>query len=207
MSDIVDAPFAPAPVWDKPASTGNRNNTAWARVFARATDGALVGLPITFALGFSIGIVCMVLDQPQVLAAMTRGGVIGYLVNLGLAIIATGFAETILIAAFRGTPGKALLGIKVARPDGRRLSLWRSASRYLMCLVVGRGLSLPLVSAGTAVIAYNRFIDKGTTIWDDALDLNVTRHSVGWWRWAIAILCLVATMLFTLAERLASKEF
>ncbi len=204
MTDIVDAPLSPAPVWDKPKSKGDRNSAAWARLLARGTDGVFVVMPMSYGFGAAVGVASVRLHQTWILSILRAGGWQTMVAGAVLAIVATWIGETLLITIFRGTPGKALMGIKIARPDGRRVSLWRSGSRYLFCLVVGRAGGLPLLSIGTALVAYNRYIDRGTTIWDDTLDLKVTRHPVGWWRWGIAILCMVSLWMLTVASRLGA---
>jgi hypothetical protein len=96
--------------------------------------------------------------------------------------------EALLISAFTGTPGKALMGVSVRKAAGGKLSTPKAALRWLMVLVMGRGAGVPIISLMTLVNAYQDVEKTGSTSWDDMLDVRVARKPVGWWRWTLAVL-------------------
>lgn len=56
------------------------------------------------------------------------------------------FLEPLLLCLFAATPGKALLGLRVAGRDGRKLTYAQGFTRHLLLLWHGRGLFIPIWS-------------------------------------------------------------
>jgi len=103
--------------------------------------------------------------------------------------------ETLCLVLFGTTPGKALYGIRLSRPQGvtLRAALSRSAKVWFR----GLGMAIPLVSIFTLVVAYERLARDGRTSWDADADWTVTHSTLGTGRWIAIGLCwvLVAAMI------------
>ena len=109
--------------------------------------------------------------------------------------------ECVCISLFRSTPGKWRFGIQVSNPDGTRLNLLESLRRYVGMLVQGAGLGIPIVVFFTYILSYRRLTSTGTTAWDDASKTKVTHVSSMGWRYAVATLAVIGSLLFITALR------
>jgi uncharacterized RDD family membrane protein YckC len=191
MSNIVTAEaVAPAP-----AEARDLGHDAWARLLARNVDTLILVMPLTFAFGVAIGLVGLV--DPPLVQAVSGNGIVSWVFNYLVAVVAAFVVETWLISAFGGTPGKALMGVSVAREAGGKPSVLTAAKRYFLVFAMGRGLSLPLISLMTLINSYNHFTEDGVTTWDDMLELKVERRKVGAWRWAVAIAATVGVAVLS----------
>lgn len=85
------------------------------------------------------------------------------------------FVEGFLVSSFN-TPGKALLGIKVRRVDGSRLTYEEGFNRALRVVLYGLGLGLPIISLVTGLFSYRRLTKEGVTTWDKIGGLTVIRN-------------------------------
>lgn len=105
----------------------------WRRFFARSFDEMLWGLLL--ALVF-----CLAGKNPNLIEEK-----IGVLWTILTVLLALGL-EPLLISLFGTTPGKALLGMRLAAADGSRLSLPESYSRHMVMLWHGVGFYIPIWS-------------------------------------------------------------
>ncbi|MFZ5782295.1 MAG: RDD family protein [Pseudomonadota bacterium] len=103
--------------------------------------------------------------------------------------------ETLCLVLFGTTPGKALYGIRLARPQG--VTLLAALSRSAKVWFRGLGMAIPLVSIFTLVAAYERLVRDGRTSWDADAGWTVTHATLGTGRWIAIGLCwvLVAAMI------------
>lgn len=104
-------------------------------------------------------------ESPRLLGAESGGLAFFCFVIFFFPLVVLPFAEGLLISSLN-TPGKALLGIKVRRVDGSRLSYEEGFNRTLRVIGYGLGLGLPIISLVTALISYRHLTTKGTTTWD-----------------------------------------
>ena len=89
-----------------------------------------------------------------------------FAVNLG---ITAGLAvlEPLLLHLFGTTPGKALLGLHLARSDGGRLSWFEGFNRYCMMLWCGLGFGIPIWSLIQMYRTVKRCLDEEPQPWDE----------------------------------------
>jgi uncharacterized RDD family membrane protein YckC len=161
---------------------------AWRRFFARSLD---MGLP--FVLVFALaGVNETDLMQGNVSPLLNVVGV-----GLWVPI------EALLIALSGTTPGKALLGIRIANAEGGRPSPAVALSRSMRVWVQGLGLGLPLIILVTEALSYSRLTRTGATPWDDSLALHVEYQRLGPIR-IIATVCFVLLMMMTLGTMLSA---
>lgn len=186
MSNISEAEaFAPP-------QERNHSNDAWARLLARNVDYLLLVTPLTLVFGGLIGLIGAAV-APDEMNALLENKIASWAIGLAAAVGAAFVLETVLISAFGGTPGKALMGVKVAREEGGgKPSVATAAKRYFLVLALGRGLGLPLLSLIAVITSYNHYTTHGETVWDEMLELSVSRRNVALWRWALAILATIA---------------
>ena len=109
-------------------------------------------------------------------------------------------AETPCLALFGTTPGKALYGIRLARPQG--VTVLAALSRSAKVWFRGLGMAIPPISLFTLMAAYDRLKQDGRTSWDGDGDWTVTHATIGTGRWIVIGLCWV---LAAVALEVASK--
>ena len=103
----------------------------WRRFFARSFDELLWG--ILLALVF-----CLAGKNPNLVEEQI--GVLWTIMSVLL-----GFAlEPLLISLTGTTPGKALLGMRLAAPEGRKLTLSEAYSRHFGMMWYGEGFYIPI---------------------------------------------------------------
>lgn len=161
----------------------------WRRYLARLTDINL----FTISFGFCIGIFFpdLVDKVPDILF-----GIVGVICMIP--------AETLLLSLWGTTPGKWLMGIRVADTENKLLRWPGAFRRSLGVLVSGCGLGIPVVSLITLLAGYQTLARNERTSWDRACgsylrfrEIGIIRLGVAWVLWAL-VPALVAY------ERLAS---
>jgi len=183
---------------------GLREREARARFLARVFDLTIVVTPLFLALSIVVGIVCGLTGHLEVVDLMQdrwASMIIGY---LGMFLIGALF-EAACLSAFGSTPGKSLMGVRVYARDGRNPGFFTSLGRWGECLVIGRGLGLPLVSLIAGVNALDRYKKDGTTAWDEHSHTEVRCKRVGAWRWALGVLAWMASITLLVASRLLDQ--
>jgi len=87
--------------------------------------------------------------------------------------------ETVLIHLFGTTPGKALLGIRIAASDGSRVPMLRSLGRSFYVYVLGAGFyQVPFILIGMT-FSFFRLMATGKCLWDQHLDIRVENPKPG----------------------------
>ena len=161
----------------------------WARFLAKTIDFSLAQI-LTFAavflLSFGYGIIFVgLMGWPYDESLLT--GPVFVVVYLFLHAILFVFAEAFCISVFGGTPGKTLMGIRVASVTGRRLGFGSSLKRSFSSVTAGLGFGIPILNLITMIYQYNKLTSDGAVFWDKTDSLQYLTHPVAAWRWAIAI--------------------
>lgn len=105
--------------------------------------------------------------------------------------------ETIFMTNFGTTPGKALLGIKVVKKDGTKISFTDSLKRSFRVYLRGMAIGLPWLSLATMILAKFRLEKKGETTWDLLGGFTVLNRKTSWRRKLLTL--LIATLMILLA--------
>ena len=83
--------------------------------------------------------------------------------------------EPLCLHYFGTTPGKALLGLYVERPDGGRLSLGEAARRTFDVLTYGLGFHVPILSLVLLIRSWLRHRDGRPLRWEEGSELRLRR--------------------------------
>lgn len=168
-----DTPSAPLPAADAlPPEPGLAR-----RFFARLFD-ELLGLYLILAVAGLLG------HNPALLNSTLLG--------FGLQILLL-LAEPLLICLLGATPGKALLGLRLTRPDGSRLSYGQAFRRHWGMLWGAVGLGIPIWSLVQMYRTVRRRIDADPQPWDEGIayaaqPLRFFRHEAAYVLAAAAVL-------------------
>ena len=175
------AAWTKAPVLDAPP----RIYCPWRRYLARMLDAQLCVLML-FALG-TLGFHWNIMDGGRL------GSFILSFLGLGLMLL----LEPLMLHCFGTTPGKAILGLRVERLDGGRLTYSEAQSRTGQALWRGMGWNLPVLNWIRLYRSYVAHGREGEMSWDRESDFHVEAKPGAWWRnglyvaaWA-AILALI----------------
>lgn len=118
---------------DKPSQQPLVYAGFWRRALAVIIDVVIVFLPVGFLFSVTEDpYPASVPGQPIHIQGGNDHDAYIVLFWLGLAAV---YFIAYPLTHWRATPGKSLLGIEVVRPNGGKISLWRSVVRYLMSLV------------------------------------------------------------------------
>ena len=190
----------------KPSSTAKADpklDTAFVpialrRFAARVLDTALIGLPAAALLWGGINRFLVNIDPsipywPPVLWGL------GLLAVFGLLPI-----EAIAIGLFGRTPGKALLGLSVARPGGGSPGLFLGVRRAREVLVRGLALGIPVLAPITILASGARLINHGSTSWDQRVGLVTRAEPIDARRVQIVFGVLVGTWFLLNTEQFAT---
>ena len=158
-------------------------NSAFRRLFARMFDEFLVWMLLVAGL-------CLLGYN----AARAGLGL-----NL-LAVILLGVLEPLSLHLWGTTPGKALLGMRLAGMDGRNLPYSEGVTRYIMMLFRGMGFYIPIVSAVLMIQAAWRCWSDEPQPWDDGVVYLAKPFRL---RYAAALL-LAAALVLTAGEAVNS---
>ncbi len=109
----------------------------WRRYFARSLDDTIYRTLIAVALQLFARANILRIEE-------SAGG--RFLLGLGVLVLMLA-VETLSLALTGTTPGKALLGLKVLREDGSRLS-FEEAGRRTICVVLFYGFAKVLIGSG-----------------------------------------------------------
>lgn len=160
----AETPAAPLPASDAlpPAPSLTR------RFFARCFDWLLT-------LYLIMAVCCLLGKNPTLLDDTLLG--------IGLQVLLL-FVEPLLICLLGTTPGKALLGMRLSRPDGGRLSYGDAFSRHLIMLWSALGLGIPIWSLVQVYRTVKRAMNEEPQPWDEEVDYTAApfrakRHLAG----------------------------
>ena len=115
----------------------------WRRYLARSLDLALCGLLWNLFLALALR---------ENILQRGRLDLLDSFAALGLMLL----LEPLFLHKFGATPGKALLFLRLTRSDGSYFSYAEAFHRTLRVILMGMGLSLPLLSFVTGVLGYYR---------------------------------------------------
>lgn len=136
----------------------------WPRFWARFLDQQLYLIPL--------GVVAVLLFP----GVMTNDLFAGRTGDMLLSFLLLPFAmiwDALFIALFGTTVGKALVGLRVAGTDGRRLAMDRALRRSFLLYFRGIIMGLPLIWLMGAASARDQLEKDGHTSWDLATDSHV----------------------------------
>lgn len=153
---IVPEPARPYTPYNAPASSGHEAAAPsfqggivlagfWKRVAAYLVDSLIVGV-VGGMIGFVLGLFALPLAM-----AGDESGAGAVLVQLAIQLVSMAITAAYYAGfhASRGgaTPGKMLIGIKVVRTDGSRISVLRGVGRYFGALLSGLVLCIGYLMA------------------------------------------------------------
>lgn len=159
MTDHIEAlPAATGHAW-----TDTRPHP-WRRLFGRLLD---ITLFATLAFLVIYGLVS-VLASPETadtLVAVLDHPLLRFVGGAVLVVLAAPLTA-LSIAWTGGSPGKWLMGVRVQRPDGSRLSLGEAFGREFTVAFAGMALGFPLISLLTLNRGYEALDKRGEADWD-----------------------------------------
>ena len=146
------------------------------RLLARLFDYLLVNLALLAAL-------CLAGYNPARANSLA--------ISLGTTVL-LGLLEPLCLRLFAATPGKALLGMRLTAPDGKKLAYGAGVNRYLRMLWHGLGCYIPiwsLVQLGRSAI---RCANQEPQPWDEGVAYTAAPFRL---RYALAFTVVGAAML------------
>ncbi|MFV3130668.1 RDD family protein [Niveispirillum sp. KHB5.9] len=175
-------PAPPLPALDEPRKAG-----PWPRLWAQLLDLYLVK---------AVLIVLLALLDIRVKADGTRFLVMFASLPVGLTL------QALLFAWIGTTPGKALLDLRLARPDGTIPDLRTLLRRQYLLWLKGWGLGVPLVNMITFYNGKLRLDRAKPTLWDREIgaDICQPRPQPG-----LAVLCILAILAVDLGGQVLSQ--
>lgn len=108
-------------------------------------------------------------QEEQVRITMIQGG----------SLFAWNFIETLLISSFGTTPGKMLFNIRVTRKSGSRLHYMEAMTRSMIVWILGIGIGITFCQIVAMTIALFYLLNKGETLWDQLLKIQVHHRPLG----------------------------
>ena len=168
-----DAPPRPAPAAELTlAVLRARRGQAWRRFFARQIDltiGIGLVIPAAAALGWT-----------DYWSTVVPDGWTMLLVPAALWIV----LEALQLHFLGWTPGRLVLGLRVERKDGGKVSLGQGLKRSLFVWAGGLGFGLrpgQLLPVAQWIYGFWSFQKHGQTLWDHAAGTVVTARPLGRW--------------------------
>ena len=160
--------------WDQVQETPH----PWRRYFARSLDSLIVFMALL--VFWHIGLHHYPTDGPGTTFLSTVA-----------ALAVTLLVEPLLLHLWATTPGKWLMGIRVRRWDGGRLTYWEGLQRTWDCLLWGTGFSIPIFALYRGYRSY-RQCTAGEIPWDE--ELQYIHLEPGPWRTA-GLICAFPLLL------------
>lgn len=129
---------------------------------------------------------CMVWVPLRMAGYQSHGGLAVFAVFLALLLMLS--LEPLFLHFFAATPGKFLLGLRLTRPDGTKLSYGQGVNRLMNGFVQGLGCCIPIWSLIQLYRCVKRCIDEDPQPWDE----DVAYHARGGTlRWITPVLALI----------------
>ena len=160
----------------------------WRRYFARIVDLLLYVI---------IGTIALEIAFPGRL-----DGANDRLVGIAVSIAAVPI-ETVLIALFGTTVGKALLATRVLTAQGTYIGFGHSFSRAVNVLVRGQALGVPIVGFITQVVQYRNLVDEGVATYDRGKLWHVVHGPIGARQIAAVVVLIVILVGLVVAGSMA----
>ena len=99
--------------------------------------------------------------------AYNRSMGLAYVISLLIIIL----VEPLMIRFFKTTPGKAVFGIRVSAPGGKRLSFIEAYARTFYMISIGLGfIVIPLYNVYRLYKSYKHYMESGETQWDEGYE-------------------------------------
>ncbi|MEZ5692078.1 MAG: RDD family protein [Rickettsiales bacterium] len=154
----------------------------WRRFWARWVDYSIWGFFLFSALVFFI------LNSGLVFPEYLDNRVF-----LSISIVTTWvIIEPFFIALWGSTPGKWMLGVKVLRIEGNKLSLSESVLRSIQVWLKGLAIGFPLFNLFAMARARTKLVNEGSTSWDTPKGNQVFISKPSW----LGIVMLVLWLTF-----------
>lgn len=157
---------------DLPAGWRDTEPHPWRRYFARRLDTVISGVIAEVALIWGSAAI-----DPEV-----GGRIVSILTGANLIfqtmiIVALAVIPNAVIIGLSGCSiGKWIFGIRVLKPNGKPIGLFRGLEREIRVLVMGLGLGIPGISLITMIGSMMGLGEKGSTAWDRDMKLVVAQR-------------------------------
>ncbi|WP_454758801.1 RDD family protein [Caulobacter segnis] len=161
----------------------------WRRLLGRLLDVVLLGYLPVLALYYALSLGGLY-DAADQLTGVLSHPLMRW-VGMAVSVVAALPLSALLIAWTGGSPGKWLAGVRVQRPDGRRLDLAQAFRREANVAFAGLALGFPLISLYTVNRAYQILEKRGVTSWDQDRFV-VTHRPAGALQVVLMIVCVLA---------------
>ena len=123
----------------------------WIRLAAKIVDVLLLALPTAAVVLASRGILAASLSFPGAPGSPSEALFLGRLLTgLGVFVVLNAVYSIGFVGAYEATPGKMLLGLRIVRPDGSRLSRAKAVGRFFAEWITGTTFAL-----GYAIAAFD----------------------------------------------------
>jgi hypothetical protein len=181
-----------------PAKAGSSTLHPWRRYFARMFDlWAFV-----FIFFVILGVIFPELFQTNQSRATAHDN--EYLYTLW-GVAAYVIFEAICLNTFGTTFGKFIYGIRIKMKEADQIPFLSAVKRCFFVWLRGLGLSIPLISLITLIVAYNNLLKNGETSWDRDFNFVVLHSEFSAMRWfAVAIAWLSLLGMYAIGFALAA---
>jgi len=140
------------------------------RIVARFLDGLIVGLPFTMLIAFLSG---MFLGAPTSESDIRNNQLFWTIVSwLGVMIV-----DPYCLMHWRGSPGKLLLGMRVASTNSAPLTWGRAWRRSISMWANGLACGIPIIQLIPAAVAMRKVASGGCATWDREAGTDVLRET------------------------------
>ncbi len=161
------------------AQSAQRVQQAMQRLLARAVDVLVVGVPAA-AIGWGL----FTGGTPESLEGVIEAPAAAFLAWLALFVLVP--LETAMVALAGTTPGKALLGLRVAGPRGKP-GFGAAWGRATTVLWRGVGLGILPLTAIAIIAAGVQLLNEGVAPWDRAQGLSTRAEPMDNRRWQLGL--------------------
>ncbi|MFT5465129.1 MAG: hypothetical protein ACI8UO_000215 [Verrucomicrobiales bacterium] len=86
--------------------------------------------------------------------------------------------EAVLLSTIGTTPGKALMNLRVRLSNDKKMGLNTSTLRSFFAFALGMGLMISILPIITGILSFMRMQNRGITVWDEQLRVQVTQTPV-----------------------------
>ncbi|MBC7769060.1 MAG: RDD family protein [Phycisphaerales bacterium] len=179
----------------------SRDTQAWARWFARAAD-ALMLTPFVFVAFAMLGVLVELGRAPVEIYGWIEQPIVAGIMELGMMFVLFALWDPLFISNTGTTPGKWIMGVRVRRADGSKLSFFRALNRFVRVWFIGMGAGVPLLTLILMLISRAKLVSDGVTAWDEQLNCKVEhrkRHPALW------VLVIVVVLVVNLGLRILSE--
>ena len=173
---VKQSPKLPDPAIAKAAAaeeSARKLGIAGKRLMARYMD--------VMSIGMFVAVLVVTLQARSIGAVETDTYDVTRL--LWLAFAAMLVLDSVLIAMFGTTPGKALLGVQISKRDGSKLGFGEAMQRAFSVFARGCAFGIPFLAPIAMIIAGIQTLNDGDAPWDKAQGLRVDSKEVASGTW------------------------